>query len=538
MTFYKFVLYAAVLVTALSLWNLWQQEHRPSTTVNPLNQATTPVSSYPGVPTVVPSDTATVPPVANTVDPTQYITVTTDTVQYVIDRRGGNVIGSALLHYPQDLESPQTPFVLLSEHPRYISQSGLTGTQGPDTPAGPAVYTSAQDQYRLVDTDDHMTVDLHWANSTGLEVTKRYVFYRGRYQATVDFIIHNGSTQPWQVYPYAQLQRAKPAKKSNVLSDRSFTGVAVSSPAHHYKKIRFSKLRKKPLKETIRDGWLAMTQHYFLSAWVPPAGQAYDYYSSCDHHAVCVAGLVGTALNIAPQQTVKTGFTLYSGPAVTSQLQTVAPYLSMTVDYGWLWFISSALFWVMKHLYDLLGNWGWAIVVLTLLIKLSFYGLSAKSYTSMAHMRRLQPRMQQLKEQFGDDKQKLSQAMIEMYRTEKVNPLSGCLPVIVQIPVFIALYYMIIESIELRQAPFIFWIRDLSVADPWYILPVTMGLLMLLQQRLNPPISDPIQRKVMLLFPAVFTLFCLAFPAGLVLYWITNTALSMLQQWWIMRTIT
>ena len=286
-----------------------------------------------------------------------------------------------------------------------------------------------------------------------------------------------------------------------------------------------------------KGGWVVMQQHYFLSAWVPNEQQINHYYTSVSPNDVYTIGFLGPQLNVAAGDKLVTKTKFYAGPQLTDRLHSIAPNLDLTVDYGWLWFISMGIFWLMKKIHLVIGNWGWSIILVTICIKAVFYKLSATSYRSMAKMRKLTPKIQALKQRFGDDKQKMSQETMKLYKKEKVNPFGGCLPILIQIPFFIALYYVLIESVELRQAPFIFWIHDLSIKDPFYVLPLLMGISMLIQQKLSPPPPDPMQAKMMMLLPIVFTVFFLNFPAGLVLYWVCNNTLSILQQWYVMRTI-
>lgn len=537
MDFRKLFAYAGLIIIAWFLWNLWQREHVIQPTL-PTNAVVSSPSS--GTVPAIPSHAANPTPLATQPlpDPNRFVSVKTNTLEAKIDKQGGSLVDVKLLTYRQELKEPQ-PFQLLNNTPEnfYVAQSGLTGEQGPDTPQGQAFYQSAQSNYVLQPDQEALKVELTWENAQGLHVTKEYLFKADSYAINLNYRIQNTGLQTQTVYPYAQLQRKEPPSNTSFLHYGLFTGAAISTPQNHYQKLSFSDLGASPVNQTADKGWIAMLQHYFLSAWVPPAGSSYHYYSGKTADNLFTVGVIGSALTIAPQQTATTGFEFYSGPAIADYLDKLAPHLSLTIDYGWLWFISAGLFWVMTHLHQLLGNWGISIILLTLLIKLAFFQLSAKSYHSMAHMRRLQPKMQQLKERFGEDRQKLSQAMMALYREEKVNPLSGCLPILIQIPFFIGLYYMIIESVELRHAPFFLWIQDLSAADPFYILPLIMGGLMFLQQRLNPPAPDPVQQKVMMFLPVIFTVFFLNFPSGLVLYWITNTALSILQQWFITRQV-
>jgi YidC/Oxa1 family membrane protein insertase len=296
-------------------------------------------------------------------------------------------------------------------------------------------------------------------------------------------------------------------------------------------------MQEKTLNQTITGGWAAMIQHYFVSAWVPSKTETSQYFSKVTNDGLYTIGMVGPKWTVPAGQTMDNASQFYAGPAIGDKLEKVAPGLQLTIDYGWFWFISVIIFWMMQKIHTVVGNWGWSIVLVTLVIKLLFYRLSAKSYRSMSVLKKLQPKINQLKERFGEDKQKFTQATLELYKKEKVNPMSGCLPILIQIPVFIALYWVLIESVQLRQAPFILWIHDLTLKDPYNVLPILMGISMFLQQRLNPPPPDPIQAKVMMAMPIVFVWMFWSFPAGLMLYWFVNNSLSFLQQWYIMHTI-
>lgn len=296
-------------------------------------------------------------------------------------------------------------------------------------------------------------------------------------------------------------------------------------------------MQKSNLSQTISGGWAAMVQHYFVTAWIPSKVTASDYYSKVTPEGLFGIGMINSQVTVPSHEKMMVQSKLYTGPALTDRLEKAAPGLQLTIDYGIFWFISIAIFWLMQKVHDFIGNWGWAIVITTLIIKLLFYKLSAKSYRSMSMLKKLQPRMERLKELYGADRQKLTQATMDLYRQEKVNPMGGCLPILIQIPVFIALYWVLVESVQLRQAPFILWIHDLTAKDPYYILPLLVGLSMFLQQRLSPPPPDPMQAKVMMFMPVIFTALFLNFPAGLMLYWFVNNMLSFLQQWYIMRTV-
>jgi YidC/Oxa1 family membrane protein insertase len=312
----------------------------------------------------------------------------------------------------------------------------------------------------------------------------------------------------------------------------------LSSPEKRYQKISFKQMDENNLDQTIQNGWLGMVEHYFISAWVPNPISSYHYYTSANaENDIYTIGLLSRVVPVGAHQQYATGAQLYAGPDIADKLAKIAPGMDLTVDYGMLWFIGIVIFGLMKKLYAVTGNWGWAIVLTTLIIKLLFYKLNSISFRSMAAMRNLQPKLQQIRERCGEDKQKLAQATMELYKREKVNPLGGCLPMLVQIPVFLALYWVLAGSVELRQAPFILWIHDLSAKDPYYVLPLLMGLTIFIQQWLSPKAPDPMQQKVMMMMPVIFTALFLSFPAGLVLYWVVNNTLSILQQWYIMNHV-
>jgi YidC/Oxa1 family membrane protein insertase len=407
---------------------------------------------------------------------------------------------------------------------------------GPDTQKKPADYKTAKPEYRLEAGQDTLLVPLEWTNSKGLKVTKTFSFKRGEYLVRVGYQVDNQTATPWTGYLYTQLKRKEVAQETSMFQINPYMGAVLSSPAKRYDKISFDNMQKEPLNREIQEGWVAFVQHYFLSAWIPEGNQPYQYTTQALPDKVYLARQIGPALTVAPGKQLQTESKFYAGPAIADMLKGIAPGLDLIVDYGVLWVIGTGLFWLMQQIHQIVGNWGWVIVLVTVIVKLAFYKLSAASYRSMAAMRKLQPRLVALKERYGDDRQKMSQATMELYKKEKINPLGGCLPVLVQIPVFIALYWVLLESVQLRQAPFILWIQDLSVQDPYYILPIIMGLTMLVQQRLNPAPVDPVQAKVMMFLPLVFTFLFLSFPAGLVLYWVVNNTLSILQQWYITRS--
>jgi YidC/Oxa1 family membrane protein insertase len=547
MDYRKIILYAAILVVALILWNDWQRDFPPVTTSSDSTVVTTTSSGAPDITTA--TGTSTVPVInhaahqrpaasAATVAGAHLVQVKTDVLNVTINTLGGNIEQTQLLQYRQKLDKQSPAVELFSADPNnyYVAQSGLTGSQGPDTQKGQVIYQTTQTSYELTPGSKQLQVHLTWQGN-GLNVVKTYTFTPGSYTVKMRYDVNNQSGKAWTGSVYTQLARKPPIEHHSLLTSyATFTGAAVSSPNEHYQKEKFSNFADSPINQSTTNGWAAMIQQYFLTAWVPPAEQNYTYYSSVSGDIYTI-GMYSAPLTVASGQTASTSSDLYIGPAIASNLDQLSPYLHMTIDYGWLWFIAQFIFWMLKHIFDVVGNWGWSIILVTIVIKAIFYPLSTKSFRSMAYMRRLQPKVAQLKERFGDDKQAMSRAMMDLYRKEKVNPLSGCLPIIIQIPVFIALYWVIMQSVELRHAPWILWVQDLSTHDIYYILPVIMGLLMFVQQKLSPPPPDPTQAKVMMFMPVIFTVLFLGFPSGLVLYWITNTFTTVLHQYYVMYKI-
>jgi YidC/Oxa1 family membrane protein insertase len=536
----RIFLASALFLVAFMLWKAWENDYPPPIIAQKTVVAT---SLPPQAPINITQPVATpTAPISAKTPAHRLISVKTDVLNVTIDTQGGNIVRADLLKYPEKLSNGKKsdPFQLLNDNPAtlYVAQSGLLSTKGPDTSQGQAVYSTPQSHYELAPDQKELTVNLEWKNKEGLIIHKNYIFTRGDYQIRENYQIVNHTTSPWIGQLYSQLQRKKPTQTSaGLFGINPYMGAAISSPQEHYQKIPFPTMEKQNLNQSIQGGWAAMLQHYFLSAWVPDPNQTFNYYTQVVNGDTYTVGMIGPPVTANPGAEVTVGTKLYVGPAIISNLKKVAPNLDLTVDYGILWFISIAIFWLLKHVYQIVGNWGWAIVIVTILIKLAFYHLSAKSYHSMANMRKLQPRLQAIKERYADDKQKMTQATMELYKTEKVNPLGGCLPIIVQIPVFIALYWVLLESVELRQAPFIFWIHDLSAKDPFYVLPILMGISMFVQQKLNPPPPDPTMAKMMQFLPVFFIFLFMNFPAGLVLYWLVNNTLSILQQWYVMRKV-
>jgi YidC/Oxa1 family membrane protein insertase len=415
----------------------------------------------------------------------------------------------------------------------YVAQTGL---KGEGLPTHRSVFTSSNTQYSMQEGVDTLEVRLNTAADNGVSVDKVYTFHRNNYAIDVNYEIKNNSANPISPSVYYQIIHDNKSNQGSMMMP-TFTGGAYYNETDKYKKIKFEEMAKKDLALKSKDGWVGLVQHYFVSAWIPQDGIERKFYTTKLSDTDFSIGSISPVGTIAAGATATIPARLYAGPQKQSLLEATAPGLEYTVDYGWLTVIAKPLFWLLSKIHEYVHNWGIAIILLTVLIKAAFFKLSASSYKSMAQMRELAPRLQAMKEKFGDDKQKMQQAMMEMYRSEKINPLGGCLPILVQIPVFIALYWMLLGSVELRHAPFFGWIHDLSAIDPLYILPILMGGTMIVQSYISPAPTDPMQAKVMKIMPVVFSIFFFFFPAGLVLYWLVNNILSITQQWYINKSI-
>ncbi len=548
----RLILIVTLIFILMMMYQAWQQDY-PS---KPPTVANTPTPEISEMPTPSQPDVNELPtphesaassvelPVAQTkrlLLRSSRITVETDVLRLEIDTTGGDVRRVGLLNYPDQADKPENPFILMNDElPNlFVAQSGLLPKES--APTHQSIYQSDQFNYRLNNGEDNLEVELYWRNEKGIKVSKIYTFQRGSYVIEIRHVVENNSNDPWQGRLYGQFQRTQ-ADLGGSLFLYTYMGGAISSPEHRYEKISFDDIQEGSFKAEHpsgwANGWVAMLQHYFVGAWIPEREQIYNYYTRMlPTGNRYVLGFYGPTQTVAPLTEETFKITLYAGPKLQDKLAELSPGLDLTVDYGYLWFIAQPLFWALNFIYEWVGNWGWAIIILTILIKLAFFHLSAASYKSMANMRRLQPRLMALKERYGDDKARMNQAMMDMYKKEKINPLGGCLPIVVQIPVFIALYWVLLESVELRQADFGWWINDLSAADPYFVLPIIMGATMLVQHYLNPAPIDPVQQKVMLVLPLVFTVFFAFFPSGLVLYWVVNNVLSIAQQWVITKKI-
>ncbi len=542
------ILLVALAVVAYLMVLQWNQDYGQAALPAETAQTQPPVAALPETTPANAAANEDVPslagqPQANAIptsEPSkQLIRVRTDVLDVAIDPHGGDIVDLRLPQYPRRQDRPDVPFQLFerSSERTYEAQSGLIG-DGPDKASSRPQYSSEKNDYQLGEGQDQLVVDLKYS-AEGVNYTKRFVFERGQYDLAVRYLIDNQSGKPWTGHLFGQLKRDASAdpSSSTATGTATYLGAALWTKDEPYTKVSMGDMDDKSLRETVQGGWIAWLQHYFVTAWIPQAGDTNLVQTRKDSQGNYIIGFTGPAVSVAAGAQGETGATLYAGPKSQEQLEELSPGLRLTVDYGILWFIAQPIFWLLENIHALLGNWGWSIIVLTIIIKLAFFPLSAASYKSMARMRAVSPKMQALKDQYGDDRQKLSQAMMELYKKEKINPLGGCLPIIVQMPVFLALYWVLLESVEMRQAPWMFWITDLSIKDPFFILPIIMGVTMFIQQQLNPTPPDPMQAKVMKLLPIIFTFFFLWFPAGLVLYWVVNNVLSIAQQWYITRQI-
>jgi YidC/Oxa1 family membrane protein insertase len=467
------------------------------------------------------------------------VVVRTDVLVMTISTQGGTLVGADLLHYPVAKERPDDVISLLRTDPDRLSliQSGLRSSSDEAEPNHLAMFSSERNAYELGDADD-ISVSLQWRNDSGIAVTKTYRFTRGSYIVGLEQTITNNGERPWRGAEYAQQHRYLQEQERSMfdVDSYSFDGPIVYNGEKAEKLARDDLLDDGPYSFSAEHGWFGAIRHHFVTAVIPEPGSM-QRYNVVLRDKNETSSAIGAARTVEPGASHTFKATLFVGPKLQSQLEQIDKKLKLTVDYGWLTVISQPLFWLLSLAYGFVGNWGVSIILVTILIKLVFYKLTESSGRSMAKMRNLQPRIKALQERYKDDKQAQSQAMMELYKTEKVNPAAGCLPILIQMPFFLAFYWVLLESVEMRQAPFALWITDLSVRDPFFILPLIMGAAMFFQQKLNPQVGDPIQVKVMQIMPIIFTAFFAFFPAGLVLYWVTNTVLSIAQQWKINKVV-
>lgn len=522
----------------LLLWDAWQKEHYPAHSIQQSKSVPTSATAQPPQPSasLTAGSAAIAENKAETLQTGSRIKVQTDVFLAEIDTVGGDLRRLDLLkHHDTD---DKTKLLTLYEDKgsrTYVAQSGLIGN---GLPNHKTTYTTKISAYKIAENEKQVLVKLDWSDASGITVEKTYTFHKDSYLIEVGYEIANNSASRITPHAYYQLLRDGNAPQGDPKFITTYTGPAVYTDKEKFQKIDFSDIDKGKEKfaKQANDGWIAMLQHYFFSAWLPENNLPREFYTK-KIGELYTAGVIVPVAAIEPGAKLSTKMALYAGPQEQDNISKLAPGLDLVVDYGMLTVIATPIFWVVQLIYKFVQNWGIAIILLTVLIKLAFYPLSAKSYRSMAAMRVVSPKLQKLKEQYGDDRQRLHQAMMELYKTEKINPLGGCLPVIVQMPVFIALYWVLLYSVEMRQAPFMAWIQDLSAPDPYYVLPIVMGITMIIQTKLNPTPPDPIQAKVMMIMPVAFSVFFFFFPAGLVLYWLVNNIISIAQQWQITRSV-
>ncbi|MCX8958431.1 membrane protein insertase YidC [Erwinia psidii] len=522
----------AFLFVSFMLWQAWQTDHAPQPLQTQTTQNTTAAgdNANQGVPASGQGKT---------------ITVKTDVLSLQINTRGGDIEQAQLLTYPDKLGSDR-PFQLLENTPGFLyqAQSGLTGRNGPDNPANGTrpLFTTAQDNFVLAEGQSELRIPMTYTAENGVTWTKTFVLKRGEYAIGVDYQINNTTAQPLEVAMFGQLKQTIDLPKhrdtgSNNFALHTFRGAAYSSGETNYEKYKFDKISgNENLNVSTNNGWVAMLQQYFATAWVPHTTGSNTLYTANLGNGIAAIGYKSAPVTVAAGSQQNLAATLWVGPEIQDKMAAIAPHLDLTVDYGWLWFISQPLFKLLKFIHSFIGNWGFSIIIITFIVRGIMYPLTKAQYTSMAKMRMLQPKIQAMRERLGEDKQRMSQEMMALYKAEKVNPLGGCLPLVIQMPIFLALYYMLMGSVELRHAPFALWIHDLSAQDPYYILPILMGVTMFFIQKMSPTtVTDPMQQKIMTFMPVIFTVFFLWFPSGLVLYYIVSNLVTIIQQQLIYR---
>ncbi len=521
------ILVIGLLLVSFLLWQQWQVDHAPAP-VQAVEQHfdDTPQASDADVPASG-SDVLQAKPQATS----QYktISVKTDTLDVVIDTTGGDIISANLVKFPVSQKGQESYSLLRSTGHLYIAQSGLIGANGPDANStGRPAYSVPQNSYTM--TSGELDVPMTYTSEEGLQVTKTFIFTPGEHQVKVQYTLTNTSQGNKSVKQYGQLKQSTAKDDSGNMFMPTYRGAAFSTADTRYEKYSFDKIADNNLNEVTVGGWVGMLEHYFVSAWVPPQDQTNKLESRENSRGDAIIRFIGEDVTIAPGETKTIESTLYMGPKDQDKLAAIARGLDLTVDYGILWWISKPLFALLQLIHSLVGNWGLAIILITLVVKGAMYPLTKAQYVSMAKMRGLAPKMNAIKERFGDDRQKMSQAMMELYKKEKVNPMGGCFPLLLQMPIFLALYWVFLESVELRHADFFLWITDLSVKDPYFVLPVLTGATMFLLQKLQPTtVQDPMQQKIMQFMPVFMSIFFLWFPAGLVLYWFISNVITLIQ---------
>ncbi|MCL1068035.1 membrane protein insertase YidC [Shewanella olleyana] len=519
----------ALLFVSFLLWQAWQDDKapQPTATQSVVQTNNVPSSNIGDVPDADSSMPVQLPATQN------LITVNTDQLNIKIDPVGGDIVYAALVDHKVEIDSEEA-FVLLEQNGsfNYISQSGLIGRDGIDSSThGRAHFSAESELYELAAGQDTLSVPLSYVDANGASYTKVFTFTRGQFDVTVDYNVNNTTAAPLQMQMYGQIKQSVQESESSMMMP-TYRGAAFSTQDVRYEKYDFDDIAKSNLNQQTLGGWAAMLQHYYVSAWVPPATDSNTIFTSMSAGGQANIGFRGAVHDIAPgtQQTISAQF--FVGPKDQKALSDISETLNLVVDYGFLWWLAIPIYKLLMFFQSIVTNWGVAIILITLSVRGLLYPLTKAQYTSMAKMRNLQPKLAELKERFGDDRQKMGQAMMELYKKEKVNPMGGCLPILLQMPIFIALYWVLLESYELRHAPFMLWIDDLSVQDPYYVLPLLMGVSMWLMQKMQPmaPTMDPMQVKMMQWMPVIFTVFFLWFPSGLVLYWLVGNLVAITQQ--------
>ena len=540
----RFILLIALGLVLTMIWQAWQEDYGPAVVdqqqVSPSQDSTNQVQAdVPSLPATTQQQAASFPELvaddSNASSAGSIVRVATDVLDIEINTLGATIERLNLLEYPVEKGETDNPVKLLKNESNefYWLQSGVVSK---DAAANhKSIFTTQSNEYVL--TDDKLDVVFEATTSEGLGVRKTFTFYRGSYIADLSHEVINNTGQTWKGSAYAQINRTDPAQAGSRLL-YTYTGAVISTPDKRYEKISFDDIEDENITADVANGWVAMLQHYFFTALLPGSTQdTYRYYTLNPDKKSYVIGAVTPAVTLSAGVSETFQQRLYFGPKLQKSIEQLADGLELTVDYGIFWFIAKPLYWVLDFIHTYTGNWGWSIVLVTLLLKIIFYRLSAAGYRSMANMRRVQPRLVSIKERYKNDRARLNQAMMDIYKEEKINPLGGCFPILIQIPVFISLYWVLLESVELRQAPFALWINDLSSPDPFFVLPLLMGVTMFVQQKLNPAPMDPVQEKVLQMLPIVFTVFFAFFPSGLVLYWVVNNILSIAQQWMITKNL-
>ncbi len=539
----RILLYFTLFFIIYMIWAQWQIAYGPKPEVVTDNGSSSQVKNENGVvPQAVSSpgtQTADAPVEIETAVISERIKVVTDILDVEIDSKGGNILRTVLRNYSVTAGEPENKLVLMTDEDLnyFVAQSGLVSVDKETAPSHNAIYSSEQNVYRLAEGEDSIDVPLYWQGPNGEKIKKVLTFKRNDYVIDIKYTITAGENS-WSGSDYLQLVRSRPVEQNSNAFIRTYTGGVVYNDEIKYEKYDFDDIAEANLNYQLEDGWLAMIEHYFLAAWIPENGKDNLYFSRYNRDKdLYTLGTRTSAVTIDAGQTGEITSRLVVGPKLQYELEEIEPGLDLTVDYGVLTIFAKPLFWLLNAFHEILGNWGWAIIFLTITVKAIFYKLSEMSYKSMAKMRKVAPRIKKMKEQYGDDRQAMSKAMMEMYKREKINPMGGCLPILVQMPVFISLYWVLLESVEMRHAPFVLWLTNLTDKDPYFVLPVIMGISMFIQQKLNPAPVDPIQQKVFQIMPFAFTIMFAFFPSGLVLYWVVNNILSIAQQYVITKRI-